>query len=64
MLPISSAECERAFSAQKRIKSDTRSYLSVERLSDLMLISAEGPEMEEFIPDEVLECGWPTRRGD
>ena len=54
VLPISSAECERAFSAQKRIKSDTRSSLSVERLSDLILIGAEGPELEDFIPDDSV----------
>ena len=26
----------------------------MERLSDLMFISAEGPELEEFIPDETV----------
>ena len=35
-LLISSANCERAFSAQKRIKSDVRSSLT--RLSDLIFI--------------------------
>ena len=51
VLPTSSAECKRAFSAQKRIKSDTRNSLSVERLFDLILINAEGPELEDFIAD-------------
>ena len=41
VLPISSANCERAFSAQKRIKSDTRSSLSTSRLSYLIVISTE-----------------------
>ena len=54
VLPTSSAECERAFSAQKRIKSDTRNSLSVERLFHLILISAEGPELEDFIADESV----------
>ncbi|XP_067668254.1 zinc finger protein 862-like [Haliotis asinina] len=53
-LPISSAECERAFSAQKRIKSDVRSCLSVQRLSDLILISSEGPDLAEFNPEKSV----------
>lgn len=53
-LPISSAECERAFSAQKRIKSHVRSCLSVQRLSDLILISSEGPELAEFDPQKSV----------
>ena len=50
VLPISSANCERAFSAQKRIKSDVKSSLSTSRLSDLIRISTEGPELELFDP--------------
>ena len=50
VLPISSANCERAFSAQKRIKSDVRSSLSTSRLSDLIRISTKGPELELFDP--------------
>ena len=50
VLPISSANCKRAFSAQKRIKSDVRSSLSTSRLSDLIRISTEGPELELFDP--------------
>lgn len=53
-LPISSAECERSFSAQKRIKSDVRSSLSVQRLSDLILISSEGPELADFDPEKSV----------
>ena len=54
VLPISSAECERSFSAQKRIKSDARSSLSVQRLSDLILISSEGPELSDFDPNDSV----------
>ena len=54
-LPISSANCERAFSAQKRIKSATRSSLSTSRLSDLILISTEGPELAEFDPKPSVQ---------
>ena len=54
-LPISSTECERAFSVQKRIKSDVRSSLSVKRLSDLILISSEGPDPSEFNPEKSID---------
>ncbi|KAL8582332.1 hypothetical protein ACOMHN_037089 [Nucella lapillus] len=54
-LPISSANCERAFSAQKRIKSSTRSSLSTTRLSDLIVISTEGPELERFDPASAMK---------
>ncbi|KAL8572378.1 hypothetical protein ACOMHN_023147 [Nucella lapillus] len=54
-LPISSANCERAFSAQKRIKSSTRSSLSTSRLSDLIVISTEGPELERFDPASAMK---------
>lgn len=75
-LPISTAECERAFSAQKRIKSDIRSSLSVQRLSDLILLSSEGPDLAEFNPEKSIDkwmansrrriaggpgqCDWPA----
>lgn len=49
-LPISSA-----FSAQKRIKSDIRSSLSVQRLSDLILLSSEGPDLAEFNPEKSID---------
>lgn len=54
VLPISSANCERAFSAQKRIKSATRSCLTTSRLSDLILTSTEGPELAEFDPTSAV----------
>ena len=54
-LPISSAECERAFSVQKRINSYLRSSMSVQRLSDLILISSEGPDLTEFNPEKSID---------
>ncbi|CAM4603447.1 unnamed protein product [Leuciscus chuanchicus] len=53
--PISSANCERAFSAQKRIKSDVRSSLTSSRLSDLIFISTEGPELQQYDPSSAVE---------
>ncbi|XP_060856949.1 zinc finger MYM-type protein 1-like [Metopolophium dirhodum] len=41
VLPISSASCERSFSATRRIKSWTRTTMGQERLSDLSIIHIE-----------------------
>lgn len=48
VLPVSAAVCERGFSAQKRIKSDTRASLHSETVDDLIRISVEGPSLEDF----------------
>ncbi|XP_078609461.1 zinc finger protein 862-like [Branchiostoma floridae x Branchiostoma japonicum] len=48
VLPISSAQCERGFSAQRRIKDSTRASMSVETVENLIRISADGPPLEEF----------------
>ncbi len=53
VLPISSANCERAFSAQKRRKSDVRSSLTSSSLSDLILISTE--ELQQYDPSSAVE---------
>ena len=55
VIPISSAQCERGFSAQKRIKSDVRSSLHVSTTEDLIRISIEGPELAAFDPTPVVE---------
>lgn len=55
VLPISSANCERAFSAQKRIKSDVRSSLTSSCLSDLILVSTEVPELQQYDPSSAVE---------
>ena len=51
VMPISSAQCERVFSAQNRIKSDVRSSLHTQTLEDLIRISADGPALEDFEPE-------------
>ncbi len=48
ILPVSSAQCEREFSVQKRIKSDIRSSLYPNTVEDLIRISVEGPPLEAF----------------
>jgi hypothetical protein len=54
VLPVSAAVCERGFSAQKRIKSDTRASLHSDTVEDLIRISVEGPSLEDF---DARECG-------
>ncbi|KAJ8006709.1 hypothetical protein DPEC_G00110030 [Dallia pectoralis] len=48
VLPVSSAVCERGFSSQKRMKSDTRASLHTDTVDDLIRISVEGPSLEDF----------------
>lgn len=74
VLPVSSAVCERGFSAQKRIKSDVRGSLHVDTVEDLIRISMEGPSLEEFDAKEAVQTwfsqgkrsrrpnykGWPS----
>ena len=55
VLPISSAQCERAFSTQNRIKSAKRSCLETETTEDLICISSEGPPVNEFDPSCAVE---------
>ena len=54
VIPISSAQCERGFSAQRRIKSDVRSSLHVSTTEDLIRINMEGPELEVFDPTPAV----------
>ena len=46
--PVSTADCERAFSAMNRIKMDLRSSLKTSTLEKLMFISLEDPSQSEF----------------
>ena len=48
ILPISTAECERAFSTMKRIKTALRNRLTTLNLDHLMQISINGPCGAEF----------------
>ena len=66
VIPISSAQCERGFSAQKQIKSDVRSSLHVSTTEDLIHNTMEGPELAAFDPTPVvhkwLNSGQRSRR--
>ena len=47
-IPIATADCERGFSAMNRIKTSPRNRLKTKTLEQLMLISIEGPALEQF----------------
>ena len=61
--PISAVQCERAISAQNRIKSSVRVNLAVSTLEDLIRISAEGPPAAEFDPTPSVNK-WLARNRD
>ena len=48
ILPTSTAECKRGFSAQNRIKTALRNRLTTSRLNVLMTIDIEGPTLRKF----------------
>eukprot|EP00733_Pompholyxophrys_punicea_P000635 Pompholyxophrys_punicea_v1_NODE_204_length_2775_cov_14.624265.p2 type:complete len:152 gc:universal NODE_204_length_2775_cov_14.624265:1957-2412(+) len=48
VLTLQSADCERGFSAMKRIKTAFRNRLSNKTLEQLMYISVNGPSLEKF----------------
>lgn len=60
--PIS-AQCERAISAQNRIKSSVRVNLAASTLEDLIRIAAEGPPVSEFDPTPTVDK-WFARNRD
>ncbi|XP_073669155.1 E3 SUMO-protein ligase KIAA1586-like [Paramisgurnus dabryanus] len=47
-LPVSTAECERGFSAMNRILTDERNRINVSTLNNLLFISINGPEVAYF----------------
>ena len=48
LIPVSTAECERAFSSMNRIKTELRNCLKTSTLDCLMRISIEGPPLSVF----------------
>ena len=48
VIPISFAQCQRGFFAQRRVKSDVRSSLHVSTTEDIIRISMEGPEFVKW----------------
>ena len=61
VIPMSTADCERGFSAMKRIKTDLRNSLKTETLDYLMRISIEGKDREDFNFDRSADM-WVAKR--
>jgi hypothetical protein len=47
---VSTVACERGFSKMKATKNKFRPLMTAQSLNDLMLVSANGPSVEEFNP--------------
>lgn len=64
LLPMSTADCERGFSALQRIKTNLRNRLSNRILNNLLLISIEGPSPADFPYNDACDiwAGWRNRR--
>ena len=60
-IPLSTADCERAFSSMKRVKTPLRNRLKISTLDSLLRISIEGPDLEDFNFDQVLST-WTSIR--
>ena len=48
ILPVSTADCEQAFSTMKRVKTPLRNSLNTKILDALLRIPIEGPDMSDF----------------
>lgn len=53
-LPLSAAQCERAISAQNRIKNCHQASLAPKTVKDLIPISTKGPAVSEFDPTPAV----------
>ena len=60
ILPMSTACCERGFSAMKREKNDWRSSLSSTSLNSILRIVIDGPSVKDFCPNSALETWWES----
>ena len=61
ILPISTAECERCFSAMKRVKTVLRNRLETETLERLLRISLKGPALSDFNFEKAADL-WGSMR--
>ncbi len=55
-LPFSNGSVERMFSTLKLVKTDRRTRLHHDTLSDLLEIRVEGPPLESFSPKQAVEA--------
>jgi hypothetical protein len=61
ILPLSTADCERAFSTMKRVKTPLRNRLNTKTLESLMRIRLEGPQLSSF-NFELAVSNWSKLR--
>ncbi|XP_052401354.1 zinc finger protein 862-like [Carassius gibelio] len=54
-MPASTADCERGFNVMKMVKSDWRSSLKCETLSDLLFVHLSSPSIKDFDPSTAVE---------
>ena len=59
-LPFSNGRVERMFSSMKLIKTDRRTRLKQDTLSDLLEIHVEGPTLHNFTPKHAVEAWWSS----
>ncbi|XP_014666762.1 PREDICTED: zinc finger protein 862-like [Priapulus caudatus] len=57
-IPVSTAVCERGFSAVKRIKSDWRASLTTETMTRLLGVSMEGPTLDAYDAGKAMDLWW------
>ena len=60
LIPTSTADCERGFSALKRIKTPLRNRLSDSITNQLLFIAIEGPPLAEFDTDAACSS-WASK---
>ena len=53
--PIHTADCERGFRLQNSLKTSVRNRLGSERVDDLMVVSAEGEDLDQFDFNAALQ---------
>eukprot|EP00731_Ephydatia_muelleri_P002295 Em0001g2295a len=61
-LPASSADCERGFSLTKFIKSDWRSKLLDKKVTNLMTVKLNSPEIDGFDPHQSIQLWLGIRK--
>ncbi|XP_006824225.1 zinc finger protein 862-like [Saccoglossus kowalevskii] len=61
IVPMSTADCERGFSALSRVKTTLRNRMCEKTLSNLLFITLEGPPVEDFPYDEAANI-WASIR--
>ena len=59
--PISIADCERGFSQMNLCHTDTRNRLGTEAISNLLMISINGPPLELWTPKKYV-ISWLKNR--